>query len=372
MTFFSKIKNWLAAHKLISAIIAIILTCALCVGGWFGWQHYQYTQTSQYALEKIKQNLAPPQPAALAKLIDFNGISGDLADAISKNFSFYLAGPEQDRNIRHVLQTALLRKFMTKEEPSKIKTEESEEKELQKDLNLLPNDFVTQLLQNIALRQNDSNSAYISTKINHPQLGKTFTLIFALRNGPDGWKVRHLANAAEVTSQIKDALLARHNRLREVFEEKNNATTKKMNELIPIESCSANAGLLSDGKTLIMVVHVIARNRGSVQVNNFNLDTEIISKEGKVITRRFLNNAQPVAPGEDFNHRWSFELDSQSNLGQEILSGVPVSCKASWQTLGLGNAQVWHIEEVPNPDRVCAISGHEHPEGFCLMPVFKP
>lgn len=371
ISFLTPLTSWIKSHRLISGIGLAGLIILLCAASWYGWTQYQYRQTSQYAFEKLKQTLNPPQAAELSKIVDFNALSHDLVQATIKNFPFFMAGPDQERNISHTLQTALLREFLANEKAAPISADESEEKALKKPVRILPPDFIAQLLQTATLRQTDDNSALISTKITNPQLGKPFTLIFGLRHGQDGWKLRSFANAQEVITQLNQALLARHNRLREVFNEKNEVTAKKMNELLPIQSCSANAGLLSDGKTLIMTVQVIARNRGSVQVNNFSLDTEIIGKDHQPITRRFLNVAKPVAPGEDFNHSWSFELDSQSDLAQNIMSGIPISCKANWQTLGLNNHQVWHIEEVPNPDRQCSLDGHDHPEGFCLLPIFQ-
>lgn len=368
----SSLSSWFGAHKALGFIIIIIFCGVLAAGGWYGWIQYQYRQTSEYALEKIKAALSPPQAEELARLVDFNSVTAALAEAISKDFSFYQAGPDQRRNIGNILQTALLARFMKNEEPSKAQNqEENEEKELQKPLIILPPDFATQLANTLALRETGPDSALLSAKIQNPQLNQTFILIFGMRKTAAGWQVQSLANAKELVSQLRNLMLKRHNRLREVYEEKNAATNKKMRELLPIQACAANAGLLSDGKTLLMVVQVIARNLGDVQVNNFTVDTSIIGHNGQLVEHRYLNAAKPVGPGEDFNHRWNFELDSQSPLAQRILMGIPLQCEASWQTLGLGNSQVWHIVEVPNQNRACLLEGHDHPEGFCLMPLFQ-
>lgn len=371
LSILSDLQTKAAAHKKITLMVCVLLVVLTGAGIYYGWQQYLYRQTSAYAFEELKKALNPPVPAELAKLVDFNSISNDLALAIQKNFPFFLAGPDQERNIRHLLQTALLKRFMSKEEAVKAKPEEiSEEEQLKKELQILPPDFVGQLVQGLTLRETDSDTALISSKIENPQLKRSFTIVFGMRKTSDGWKVRNVANASEVVSQLRAAMLERHVKLRNVYLDKNSATTKRMNQLLPIQSCSADAGLLSDGKTLLLVVHVIARNKGNLQVNNFNLDTAIYGRSGQLVLRRYLNAAKPVGPGEDFNHRWNFELEADSEPGRSILRNEPLQCRAAWQTLGLNSAEVLHIVDVPNPDRQCSIAGHDHPDGFCQTPVF--
>lgn len=371
LAFICRIKTKAAEHKTLAAIISLLLVAALGAGGYFGWQEYQYRQSSQYAFEQIKQALNPPDTDALAHLVDFNSVGNDLAREIQKKFPFYLAGPDQERNIRNKLQTVLLKRFMTKEEKSKAPpAEESEEAKLQKNLEILPPDFVTQLAQGATLLEPGANTALIGAKIENPQLNQPFPLVFSMNKTSQGWKVTHVANAGEILARLRNAMLERHAKLRSVFQHKNEQTTRRMNQLLPIQSCSAEAGMLSDDKTLIMIVQIIARNRGSHQVNNFNADTVITGRGGNVVLRRYLNTAKPVEPGEDFNHRWSFELDADSELARSILANEPLHCKATWQTLGVNNGEVLHIVEVPNPDKQCAIAGHNHPDGFCRTPVF--
>lgn len=368
---FSNLLIRLKTHKLVAFFLLLFICAALCAGAWYGWKEYQYRQSSEYAFAQIKQALTPPNPKALAQLVDFNAITQELAQATSKNFPFFKAGPDQERAIRNLLQTVLLKRFMSKDESKAQPLPESEEEQLLKEVEILPADFVSQLRDNMTLLENGTEAAHIGTKVENPLLKKSFPLVFSLRKTPDGWKITHLANSPELLTQLRSALLERHARLREVYENKNSQTTKRMEQLLPILSCSVDAGLLSDKKTLLMVVQVIARNRGPIQINNFNVDASIMGRNGKEIAQRFLNVAKPIAPGEDFNHRWNFELEANSPLARRILGAGPLQCKATWQTLGLNNAEVLHILEVPNPDRQCAIAGHDHPDGFCLTPVFQ-
>ena len=372
MKFFSGLKEKLAAHKLLAALAAMVLACALGAGGWYGWQQYQYRQGSAFALEKLKQALAPPAPSALAHLVDFNSLGKDLSRAASESFPFFLAGQDQERAISHALQAGLLKRLLEPESKGPMFPEDaSEEARLQKPLELLPPDFLSQLLATLSVRETGPGNALVSAKIEHPQLARPFTLVMDMRKTPQGWQIKQLINARELAQQLREDMLERHAALRKVFEAKNAATGKAMDSALPLQSCTANAGTLSDGKTTILIIHALARNRGDVQINNFNLDATITGRSGRPLLRRYLNAAKPVAPGEDFNHRWSMELESGSPLARALLADGPLHCQAAWQTLSLNNGRVLHIVETPNPDRACATPGHDHPEGFCLAPIFQ-
>ena len=370
ISFISNLKEKAMAHKAVSALILVALLCGAGYASYLGWQQYLYRQTAAYALENIKAALSPPDPAKLAKYVDFRQTSADLAREIARVFPFFKAGADQERNIGHLLQTSFLNRVSAKND--KVEPWPTEEEALlKKDLELLPPDFIDQLVASLKTRQDGENSAFLSAKIENPMLGQAFPLIFNMERSSQGWKITRLANAAELARDLREAMLKRHARYRALFANKNAATLKVMNELLPVQSCSVDAGLLSDRKTLLMVVRAIARNRGDVQINNFNLDATLRGKNGTIVMRRFLNAAKPVAPGEDFDHRWNFELEANSPEGRAILSNLPLRCSASWQTLSLNNGRVLHITEEPFADAACAIAGHNHPEGFCLTPVFQ-
>lgn len=360
------------AHKLISIIVLIVVLAGIGYGSYYGWQQYQYRKTSDYALEKFRQALSPPDSAALANIVDFNALGGDLAKAVSEQFPFFRQGADQEREINRLLQTALLRRFM---EPAskgpQFPEDTSEEAQLKRDLRLLPQDFIEQFLSTLSLTQTDEGNALLMAKINHPQFKLPFTLILAMQKTAQGWKIRHLVNSRELTAQLRKAMLERYAALHNFYVEKNAQTTKKMDQMIPVQSCTADAGLLSDGKTAVLIVHALARNKGDVQINNFNLDTTIRGRSGRPLIHRFLNAAKPVGPGEDFSHRWSFELDSANPETRALLQEGPLQCAAVWHTLGLNNGQVWQIVDEPNPDIACEQPGHDHPQGFCLLPVFQ-
>lgn len=361
------------AREHVLALTVALLVAALAAGGFYGWRYYQYRQSSEYAFVRLRAALSPPKPEELALRVDFNTLSGHLAEAVARNFAFFKEGPDQIRSLKDIIQTGLLKKFLSKEEPAKghVEKEENPEKLLEQPLTLLPPDFLAQFIANLGMRPAENGTVLLSSSIRHPLLNQTFPLVLSMEKGPDGWIVRDLVNADELTGQFRDALRARLTARHDVLIRKNAAISKRMNGILPLQSCTASAGLLSDGKTLVLVAHVLARNTGDVSVNNLDLDATFSGPDGTKLLRRFLNAARPVAPGEDFDQRWSIELDGQSPQGRSLLAAGPLTCTATWRTLGLSNAEVLHIVDVPDILKACNKPGHHHFLGFCLSPIFQ-
>lgn len=372
MSLSSSLGDWFSAHKKLGVIVIVLLVAAIGAGGFFGIQEYQRRQSSAYALEQLQKALTPPDPNALAHLVDFYSLGRDMARGAREAFPFLHEGDDQERSISNGIQKALLKKFMEKEKSgSQFPEDESEAAQLQKPLEILPPNLVTQLITGARVRDSGPGSAVIDARVENKQLKRSFDLQLGMERTEDGWKVRHLLNASALARELRAAMLERHAGLRNVFLAKNAETTKKMNTAIPVQTCTADAGVLSDGRTFIMIVHAVAKNNSNLQINNFNLDTSIYGKGGQVLWRRFLNAAKPVPPGAVFDHRWSFELDATDPLARKLLHAGPLQCRPHWQTLSLSNGQVWHIAEVPNPDQPCDKPGHDHPAGFCMLPSFQ-
>ena len=304
--------------------------------------------------------------------MDFRAVFTDLTRAVVRAFPFYKAGPDQEHVLSQQLQTALLRRLREKDaSPSAKDGELDAAARLRQPLVLFPPDFLAQLPAGLSLLATDGDTARLRAEITHPQLEAVFPLEFEMRRGPDGWTVRHLTNADAVAGALRAALLARQRATVDVVLNKNAATLARMESILPIRSCEAEAGLLSDGKTLLLMVLMSGQNQGGVQVNNMSLDTAILGRDGAPVLTRHLNAAEPVYAGGPFSHRWSIELDAQSPEGQRILAAGPLTCRPTWRSMGLSSAEVLHIAETTDLAQKCDLPGHDHPVGFCAMPIFQ-
>lgn len=359
-------------RKHVIALAVALLAAALAVGGWYGWRYYQYRQSPDFAYARFQEALRPPSPEKLALLVDFNTLSGELAQALARTFPFFKKGPDQIHDLKITIQAGLLKKLLSKEEPKASgEVETDPQKLLQQPFSLFPADFLHQFLSGLGMQRTQGDTALISTSIRHPLLNRAFPVILRMENGSEGWVIRNLLNADDLVRQFREALLARIAARRDLFKSKNDNTRRRMDATLPLQSCSASAGLLSDGKTLLLVAHVLARNTSAVTIKNINLEALFTGPDGKMLLQRFLNAAAPVAPGEDLDWRWTIELDGQSPLGQSVLAAKEISCAAKWKTMTLNSGEVLHIADPPAAMKECDKSGHNHPAGLCLMPIFR-
>lgn len=360
------------AHKLLAIVAVLLLSGALAAGGYYGWRTWQFRQSSEYAVLRLKEALSPPNTEELAKRVDFRALFTDLSHAVRQAFPFYKAGPDQEHVLSQQLQTALLRRLREKDATPSAKADEPDAAaKLRQPLVLFPPDFLAQLPGGLTLVETNGDTARIRTEIKHPQLDVTLPLEFELRHGPDGWIVRHITNAEAVVGTLRTALLTRQQARVDIVVRKNEATLKRMESILPIQTCEAEAGLLSDGSTLLLMVLMRGQNQGGIQVNNMDLDTSIYSGDGAPVLERHLNAAEPVYPGTEFSHRWSIELDAQSPEGERILAAGPLTCRPTWRSMGLASAEVLHITETADLSQNCEIPEHHHPVGFCALPIFQ-
>lgn len=358
----------LLTGRVARVIALVLLLCAAAGAGFYGWRYYAYRQGPQYAFEQLRQALHPAQPEKLAKLVDFYAITASLATATREAFPFLKQGEDQDWEIGRHLETSLLGRFLNGEK-GKVPEKKSEEGG-EEPLAVLPPDFVSQLASSLTLKSVDEGSALLQARIRHPQLEKDYPLLFRMSRGADGWHVRELVNARELPARFGEDARRRQAAILQKTVDKNAATAARMNEIMPIESCQAQAGLLSDGRTLLVMVYLRARNQSDVNVNNMTLSSELRGERGPLL-HRHLNLARQVKPGENFEHRFSIELDARSPEGRAALLASRLGCRAAWRSMGLGNSQVLHVSDNPDPAAMCAAHGGEHPEVLCSLPFFS-
>ena len=326
-------------------LAAMLLVILAAVGGYSGWRHYQYRQTAEFAFAQIKDALHPAKPADLALRVNFGALTKPMVKAVAQHYPALKQGPNQLRDLSDMIQVGLLKQARVKEEP--IKEETDEVARLKTPLYVLPPTFYTQLWENLSLQNPTDTTAFITAKIRHPVLNKEFSLLLRMDKTAEGWRVNDFVNADEVVRQFREYQVERMKAQRQIILDKNAKIKKRMEDTLPIRSCTVSAGLISDGKTLLVVVTAKSKNTGKVMVSNMDLSAKICAPDGTELMHRFLNAVQPTAPGEDFDRSWTIEMDGDSALGKTILSTRKLTCEASWKTLGLANGEVLHFVVAP-------------------------
>ncbi|MDR1855663.1 MAG: translation initiation factor IF-2 [Desulfovibrio sp.] len=337
-------------HKHLKHIAAGVILIALCLGAFFGWKYYQYRQTAQFAFEKLQADLNGANLRSLAGRVDFNALTGHLAGAIAATYPFLRKGPDQVTTLRNAIQAVLLDRMMKKEEPPKEEPDPA--KLLQLPLTVLPADFLTQFKGTLAMapaQKDIDKSVLLSASVVHPLLNHTFSLLLRMDRTQAGWKVRDLINAEEVVQEFREAQLKRMEARRNVVVRKNADTKARMDQIMPILGCTVGSAVISDGRTLLTMINVLARNIGKVAVNNNNVEAKFVDAQGNLVFERNLNATEHTQPGEDFDKRWTVESDISDELGKKILQAGDLTCVAVWRTMGLGSGEVLHIAEVPEP-----------------------
>ncbi|MDR1658826.1 MAG: translation initiation factor IF-2 [Desulfovibrio sp.] len=331
------------------ALAFISLFVMLVLGGYLGWRYYQYRQSGLFAFNSFSSALQPPNAERLAKLVDFNTLSGHLAQAIARNYTFLKQGPNQMRDLKDMIQMQLLQRVMTREEP--VTEKRDAQKLLQMPLAVLPDDFLTQFTKNLAVQtlRDDSGerAVMLTTKMEHPMLNRTFPVVLRMENNGGDWIIRDVANADELVGQFREAQLKRMAARRDELLYKRRETLRRMNGIMPLQFCSAGLERLSDGTTLLLVANVLGRNVASLTVNNTNLEAVFSAEGGGELLRRYLNSAQPVKPGEDYVRHWTIEFDLRDPLAQRVLNAGQIVCSAGWRSMGLANGEVLHAPDPP-------------------------
>lgn len=351
-------------------LVGAILFLFLLVSVIFGVHFYQYRASPEYTFTKLQTAIQSQNISQLATLIDFRKISSHIAEETAKSFPFFMHGPHQIQKISNVFQGAML-KYLKIKNPANDDAKITDPEELlKKPIYILPEDIIVQLGANLQLRNGDKNSQIILTSFEHPILKQHFPLVLRMLKTNDGWIISDLVNAQELVSSFRKILEDRLKTIRTRQVEKAKAIIKEMHEAMDIQSCTAQAGLISDHKTVLLVVHLMARNKTGLTVKNVNAATRISNARNVVVLERNLNSVEPTPPGGDFSYRWIIELDSASEEGHRLLTTGPLSCAVTWRTMTMSSARVYHAETPPSDLERCPIHKDPHPEGLCKMEIF--
>lgn len=335
-------------------IILIIVLAGLGAGGYFGLQKWTYLQSPQYLEDRLKLALQPGNEMQLAPLAEFDVIFDELTNAVMKHFPHVEQGkPDRKEIILRRIRDAVLERLRGTDKIPQGYDPDEDRRTLQKIL-IMPQDFIDQILQKMQLKTSEKDKAGILTfAITHPQLeNKEFTFKFSLQKHKGDWHIMRFSNADELVRKFREAHLKRQEAKRKVHAKRNNEARETMNTSLPISSCSAETGMLSDKFTILTVIRIKGHNRSQLTVNNVNLITTINDKRGKEIWSNHLNAVIQIEPGQDMDHIWTLDSDRNEDLGKAMLANGPFTCKTRWYAMGLGQRMYYDVDQIDVPEDI--------------------
>lgn len=322
---------------LIGAMLAIIVAgCAF-----WGWQHYQFKQSPQKALQDITQALQKGNREQLAMLINFRTLSENFARQILQSYPAAVSLPPLEILAENV-QQRILDNFVKAEESKKgVKPNPYAP------LNPMPADTIVQIGTSLEMQQADARFALVRAIVDYPRAEKKFTLIFQMEKKESlGWQLTKIVNTPELVQSFILAEQSIEQQKTNALAAKNAEQQQRMDKQMLVNSCTAVAGMLSDGKTALLTIEVLTRNPGPHAVLNFNLEASLNGKKHPGNAQKFLLNlAKRTLQGENLHHTWNITLDPQKPDHQYLLAEKTLQCTARFNNMGLSSGEVLFIRK---------------------------
>lgn len=322
---------------------ALILV-GLCFLGscvFFGWRHYQFKNSPQKALQEITQALQKGNHATLAMRVDFRTLSETFSHQILQEYPATSDMPPLEIIAENIQQRIFTGIGKVEEPPKGVKPNPYAP------LAPLPADAMAQIATSLEMQQVDEQFALARAKVEYPRAEKTFTLIFQLeKSAGRGWQLTKITNATELIQAFALSQQSIDQQKVDALAEKNAEQQKRMNAQMVVNSCTAVVGMLSDKKTALLSIEILAHNPGPHAVLNFNVETQLTSKLHPAEKHSFLLNlAKRTLQGEDFRHTWNIGLDLQNPEHLYLLEEKKLECTARFNNMGLSSGEVLFLRK---------------------------
>lgn len=330
---------WLKRGK--KVVIGAMVLALITGGAVWGWQQYQFKQSPQKALQDIALALQKGNRQSLATLVDFRSLSENFAQQILQNYPAEAALPPVEIVAENV-QQQILDGFVKTEDPKRAAKPNP-----YAPLNPMPADTIAQIATSIEMQQADTTFALARATVDYPRAEKKFTLIFRMEKKEGlGWQLIKIVNAQELVQSFIFAQQSIDQQKSNALAEKNAEQQQRMDKQMVVNSCTVMAGMLSDGKTALLSIEVLARNPGPHAVLNFNLEATLSSpKESEKSQKFLLNLAKRTLQGENLSHTWNIALDPQNPDHQYLLSEKKLQCTARFNNMGLSSGEVLFLRK---------------------------
>lgn len=311
----------------------------LGIGAFFGWKQYQFLQSPEKALQTITLALQKGDRHQLALLVDFRALSEDLARQIQAHYPAAASLPALAVLAENIQQSLWDSMGASADKPVKVNPYAP--------LEPLPAEALPQIATTLHMQQVTEHFALLQAIVDYPRAEHAFTLLLQLDDkAGQGWRITKVVNAAELVQAFVKAETLIANHKAEALAKKNAEQESRMNAQFTLHSCTARAGMLSDGKTALLTIEILGFNPGPHAIFNFNIEASLNSKtSGGDLFKVPLNLAKRTLQGENFSHSWNIPLDLESPEHQALLREKNLQCTPRFRNMGLGSGEVLFVRK---------------------------
>ncbi|MEG2171929.1 MAG: DUF2939 domain-containing protein [Desulfovibrionaceae bacterium] len=329
----------LKEHK--KKILILLFVSILTIFAILAWRHYHFKQSPQKTLQDISQALQKGNRPALAMLVDFRTLSESFAQQILQN-----APPDSHLPTLEILAETVQQRIF--DSFTKVEEKKDAPKPLSSaPLDPLPADAMPQISTSLHLEQANASLVLARATVDYPRAEKKFILIFQLEKKPStGWQLTKIVNAAELVNSFLLSQQSIDKQKAIALAEKNAQQQKRMHAQLVVNSCTAVAGMLSDGKTALLNVEILAQNPGPHGVMNFNVEVQLTGKKHPSTPHSFLLNlAKHTLQGETLTQTWNITLDLQKPEHVYLLAEKNLQCSTRFNNMVLSSGEVLFLRK---------------------------
>lgn len=325
----------------------------------------------EYAVEQLNAAVASGDLAALSRWVDFDELTGSLADIWNRVRSETPPTGAGRRALQHKMQAALHEAFS---EPPRATPEQEEKNEgkagsgpkveeekkgfttIPSPVPVLPEDFAAQLAaEPFRVRGRDGDHGLAATQIRHPGLGLQLPLQLAALRTSSGWRFTRLANADHVVRIWKKANEDFHIRREALFAARNAEIREIMNRHCCITECRAGVAKVEKDGSVLITVDLEGTNTGNEVLRSAGLYCRLEDQQGNLVDEKQISFSRRLEPATPFRQYWNFDYEPGTPQARLLLQRRGLVCKAEVQAVSLENGKLLYphpyseLEEAPSP-----------------------
>lgn len=333
LAFCSACTAWYRAHPkkvLCAAGVSILL-----IGGYVVYAQWQDRQqrTLEFAVSQINLALATKDMALLERFVEFDPLSKSFAAVMNKNAELAkladvadiigvdLVSEGREGKVHELVMSVFAQKEGDKEKKETGSAPPPSQKFLDfleysgpvlenlRGPSVFPADFIAQLLQKpFAIQGKEGNWGILSTTINHPVAGYTVPLRLLACNTPEGWRVREVANAAELVTLQARSLKKYADYRESVFHSFNARIREVMNAHCFIVLCDVVVnGIQPEESTVKLIVNLEGTNIGNHGLLSAGIRVELYDDQGHFLHEFPIGINNKIPTGASFRQHWNLE-----------------------------------------------------------------